>query len=65
MKFLEVSGQWAPQWGTDANATGDGGRLVFRPDEATTDPPEIPSPGAGTFKIRADMTKISYTIEPQ
>ncbi len=65
MKFLEIVGEWAPQWGTDENATADGGRLVFRPDEATTDPPEIPSPGAGTFKIRADMTKISYTIEPQ
>ena len=65
MKFLEIVGEWAPQWGTDDNATEDGGRLVFRPDEATTDPPEIPSPGAGTFKIRADMTKMTYTIEPQ
>ena len=65
MKFLEIVGQWAPQWGTDANGTGSGGMLVFRPDEATTDPPEIPSPGTGTYKIRADMTKITYTIDPQ
>jgi hypothetical protein len=62
MKFLEVSGQWAPQWGTDATATGEGGILIYRPTEAIPDPAEVPSPGAGTFTIRVDLTTISYTI---
>lgn len=65
MKFLEIQGEWAPQWGQDGNGTGEEGRLVFRPDEATADPAEVPSPGAGTYKITVDLTTISYTIEPQ
>jgi hypothetical protein len=62
MKFLEVLGQWAPQWGTNATATGEGGVLIYRPSESIPDPAEVPSPGSGTFTIRVDMTTISYTI---
>ena len=62
MKFLEVLGQWAPQWGTDATATGEGGPLFYRPNETVADPAEVPSPGTGTFTIRVDLTTISYTI---
>jgi len=62
MKFLEVLGQWAPQWGTNATATGEGGPLIYRPTEAIPDPAEVPSPGAGTFTIRVDLTTVSYTI---
>lgn len=65
MKFLEVLGQWAPQWGTNDTGTGDSGPLIYRPDETVTDPAEVPSPGTGTFKIRVDLTTISYTIVPQ
>lgn len=65
MKFLEVIGQWAPQWGTDESATSDGGPLIFRPDESVADPAEVPSPGAGSFKIRVDLTSMTYTFEPQ
>ena len=64
MKFLEIQGAWAPQWGINANPDFVGG-LSYRPDEATTDPPEVPSPGTGTFKITVDLTTISYTIVPQ
>ena len=64
MKFLEVQGNWAPQWGINTDPTFVGG-LSYRPDEVTTDPPEVPSPGVGTFKITVDLTTISYTIVPQ
>ncbi|GAB4312191.1 MAG: hypothetical protein Kow00127_02630 [Bacteroidales bacterium] len=63
MKFLEVLGQWAPQWGTDETATGAGGPLIFRPEESVPDPAEVPSPGSGTYTIRVDLTAMSYTIE--
>ncbi len=62
MKFLEVLGQWAPQWGTDATATGAGGTLYYRPSEDIPDPAEVPSPGTGDYTIRVDMTTMSYTI---
>jgi starch-binding outer membrane protein SusE/F len=65
MKFLEVSGQWAPQWGTDATGTNSGGPLIYRPTESVPDPTNIPSPGAGTFTIRIDLVKLGYTITPQ
>jgi hypothetical protein len=65
MKFLEVPGAWAPQWGTDADGTGTGGKLVYRPTESVEDPAEVPSPGAGSFKIRVDLTTMAYTIEAQ
>jgi starch-binding outer membrane protein SusE/F len=62
MKFLEVSGQWAPQWGTDAEGTSSSGNLSYRPTESVPDPPNIPTPGAGTFTIRLDLVKLKYTI---
>jgi len=62
MKFLEVLGQWAPQWGTNDTASGEGGPLIYRPEESVPDPAEVPSPGAGNFTIRVDLTTISYTI---
>lgn len=61
MKVLRELGKWAPQWGDDGNF--DGG-LKYRPDEATTDPAEIPSPGDGTFKIDVDIENLTYTITP-
>jgi len=65
MKLLEVLGQWAPQWGLNAEPVGTGGNLSYRPSETVQDPPEIPSPGSGTFKIRVDLSTITYTITPQ
>jgi hypothetical protein len=65
MKFLEVLGQWAPQWGLNAEPVGTLGNLSYRPSESVQDPPEVPSPGTGTFMIRVDLTTITYTITPQ
>jgi starch-binding outer membrane protein SusE/F len=62
MKFLEVSGQWAPQWGTDAEGTSSGGNLSYRPTESVPDPPNIVSPGAGTYTITIDLATQTYTI---
>jgi len=60
LKFISVPGQWAPQWGTDANPVQivDGvriGNLSYRPTEAVPDPPAIlVPPVAGTYRIVAD-----------
>lgn len=63
MKFLEVSGSWAPQWGTNETGTGESGMLVYRPTESTPDPSNIPAPAvAGSYTIVVDMTTMMYTI---
>jgi len=62
MKFLEVSGAWAPQWGTDAQGTSSGGNLVYRPTESVPDPTNIVSPGAGTYTITINLATQTYTI---
>ncbi|HNX86184.1 MAG TPA: SusF/SusE family outer membrane protein [Bacteroidales bacterium] len=63
MKFLEVSGQWAPQWGTDATGSPNDGPLIYRPTESVPDPAEIPSPGAGTYTIKVNLITKSYKIQ--
>ncbi|KAF0201569.1 MAG: hypothetical protein FD170_2575 [Bacteroidetes bacterium] len=64
-KFIETLGQWAPQYGTDAAGTGDGGKLVLRPTESEPDPPAIPVPAAaGLYKITVDLAKMAYTVAP-
>jgi hypothetical protein len=63
LKFISKRGAWAPQWGTDANGTAEGGNLVYRPDEVTADPPAIPSPAtAGEYKITVDTANLTYTV---
>ncbi len=62
MKILKTSGAWAPQWGDDGSFTG---KLSYRPDEATTDPPEIPSPGTGSYKMIVDIDNLTYSFEAQ
>ncbi len=63
MKILKFKGMWAPQWGLDVG-DGTGGTLSYRPDEATQDPPEIPSPGTGTYRIDVNIKDLEYTITP-
>ena len=64
IKAFEVPGQWAPQWGTDATGTSEGGPLVYRPDEETPDPTAIPTPEeAGDYLITFDLANEVYTIE--
>ncbi len=63
-KFIETLGQWAPQYGTDANGTGDGGTLVFRPTESEPDPPAIPCPlAAGTYTITVNLASMTYSVK--
>lgn len=65
-KFIETLGQWAPQYGTDAGATVDGGNLVLRPTESVPDPPAMPCPlTAGTYKITVDLASMTYKVVAQ
>lgn len=60
MKFLEVLGEWAPQYGS-YDSSPNGGVLSYRRDETITDPPEIPSPDSdGTYTIEVNLTKMAY-----
>lgn len=66
LKFITTLGQWAPMYGTDATGTSESGPLVYRPDEATADPPAIPAPAAGgSYKVSMNINTMSYTVEPQ
>jgi hypothetical protein len=64
LKFIEVLGQWAPQYGTDETGTSSGGPLVLRPTESEPDPPAIPCPPtAGTYTVKVDLATMQYTIK--
>lgn len=66
LKFLEVPGQWAPQWGTNDKGTAKRGIMVYRPTESVPDPPGIPGPSkAGQYKVTVDLTTMQYLIEEQ
>jgi starch-binding outer membrane protein SusE/F len=66
MKFLEVQGAWAPQYGTNDKGTNKKGLLVYRPTESVPDPPSIPAPSAaGSYLITVDLNTMLYSIEPQ
>lgn len=63
IKIISRLGAWAPQWGTDATGTPEGGPLIYRPDETVPDPAQIPSPAvAGTYKVTVDTALLTYTI---
>jgi len=63
IKLLVTLGQWAPQYGTDETGTSTGGPLIYRPDEATPDPANIPAPtDAGTYTISVNTNNLIYTI---
>lgn len=65
IKFISMLGAWAPQWGTDASGTFEGGPLVYRPTEAVPDPAAIPTPAdAGDYRIVADTALLTYSVEP-
>jgi starch-binding outer membrane protein SusE/F len=64
-KFLEILGQWAPQYGTDEDGTWEKGRLVYRPTEAVPDPPAIPAPDeSGLYTITVNLGSRKYTVTP-
>lgn len=63
VKFIADLGQWAPQWGTDANGTSEAGNLVYRPTEDVPDPAAIPAPDVtGEYLIIADTSSLTYSI---
>ncbi|MEE4178562.1 MAG: SusE domain-containing protein [Bacteroides sp.] len=65
-KFIEVLGQWAPQYGTNVEGTAEGGQLVFRETESVPDPPAIPAPDVtGTYKIEVNLSNLTYTVTAQ
>lgn len=65
IKFIEVLGQWAPQWGAVAGATGFKGGLQWRQTEANPDPASIPVPATGTYLITVDLAAQKYKLTPQ
>jgi len=64
LKFIEVLGQWAPQYGTNETGTSTGGPLVLRPIESEPDPLSIPCPPtAGTYTVKVDLATMTYSIK--
>ena len=58
-KFISKLGNWAPQWGGDAN-----GALLYRPTEADPDPAGILTPATTSqYKIIADTALLTYSVE--
>lgn len=65
IKFIEVLGQWAPQWGAVDGASGFKGNISFRPTEADPDPASIAVPSAGTYTIEVNLGAQTYKLTPQ
>jgi len=62
IKFIEVLGQWQPQWGTNATGTPASGPL-FRNPPGPGDPGSIPTPAvAGTYTIEVNLSNMTYRI---
>jgi len=66
-KFIEVLGQWAPQYGTwDEEPDWEEGTLAFRPTEAEPDPDAIPTPpDTGTYLIEVNLNNLTYKLTAQ
>jgi len=65
IKFIEVLGQWAPQWGAVDGASGLKGNIKFRPTENDPDPANISVPSDGTYTIEVDLAAQTYKLLPQ
>jgi len=65
-KFIEVLGEWAPQYGTHEGADWESGDLIFRPTEDVEDPENIPAPDTtGTYLIEVNLSNRTYQLTPQ
>jgi hypothetical protein len=66
-KFIEVLGQWAPQYGTwDEEPNWEEGNLAFRPTESEPDPANIPAPpNTGTYLIEVNLSNLTYKLTAQ
>lgn len=58
-KMLEVLGQWAPMWGTNAPGT-----LAYRPTESASDPGSINIASTGNYTFVMDISSQTYTLTP-
>jgi hypothetical protein len=67
IKFIEVPGQWAPQYGTwDEEPNWEEGNLAFRPTESEPDPANIPAPpNTGTYLIEVNLSNLTYKVTAQ
>lgn len=65
IKFIEVLGQWAPQWGSVDGSSNLKGGIAFRPTEADPDPANIAVGAAGTYLIEVDLAAQTYKLSPQ
>lgn len=65
IKFIEVLGQWAPQWGAAEGSEGLKGNISFRPTEDDPDPAAIAVPAEGTYTIEVDLAAQTYKLLPQ
>jgi hypothetical protein len=63
IKFITTLGQWAPMYGTEADADPYSGVLVYRETESDPDPSTIPVEVAGTYLITIDINNLTYTVE--
>jgi len=65
-KFIEVLGQWAPQYGTDEEGTWEEGNLIYRPTEDVDDPLDIPAPEtSGSYLIEVNLSNRTYQLTPE
>lgn len=63
IKFITTLGQWAPMYGTEADADPYSGVLVFRETESDPDPSTIPVEVDGTYTVTIDINNLTYTVE--
>ena len=62
IKFIEVPGTWAPQYGLDAGSWFKGS-LKRRATEGDADPPGIPAPmSSGTYRIDVNLGAGTYAL---
>ncbi|WP_417290405.1 SusE domain-containing protein [Corallibacter sp.] len=59
LKIIENKGSWAPQYGGDTS-----NNLIARPTEDDADPSPIEIATAGYYRFSADLSELSYTLEP-
>ena len=65
LKFIEVLGQWAPQWGAADGTSGYKGSISWRLTEADPDPASIVVPSDGTYEIIVDIAAQKFKLTPQ
>ncbi len=60
LKFVQIDGQWAPQWGSDAAGTG----VAFRATEQDPDPGVFNIPADGYYTANLNLRSMTFTLTP-